>query len=408
MELPLDGHVHTEWSWEAPGGSMERSCARALELGLPGIAFTEHGDLTPWVIPPELEPRLPARFRERLRPDGVLTPPDLDVAGYLAAVGDCRERFPSLRIVAGIELSEPHRHPERVAAVLAGGGFDRVLGSVHSAWTPDGFLLVDDLFRTRPTERVVRDYLAEVLLMIDTCDAFGVLAHIDYPLRCWPQRAGPVVIERFEDEFRTVLRALAASGRALEVNLRVPLPAAVLRWWREAGGPDDRFRQRRARAGTGRPRLHRRGRAGAGARLRARTGSARLVAGPRTGPRPGRAEPERSRGIAPGGRRTQAAEAAPATITTGSPDHHRRLRRPRPLRGHPRHHRPARGDREANRTPVVDSPPGPVDVGTGHRQGHREGAAPLRRRLGTDGTTVGLHDPPGDRQAEPRPTGVPG
>lgn len=236
MELPLDGHVHTEWSWEAPGGSMERSCARALELGLPGIAFTEHGDLTPWVIPPELEPRLPARFRERLRPDGVLTPPDLDVAGYLAAVGDCRERFPSLRIVAGIELSEPHRHPERVAAVLAGGGFDRVLGSVHSAWTPDGFLLVDDLFRTRPTERVVRDYLAEVLLMIDTCDAFGVLAHIDYPLRCWPQRAGPVVIERFEDEFRTVLRALAASGRALEVNLRVPLPAAVLRWWREAGG----------------------------------------------------------------------------------------------------------------------------------------------------------------------------
>ena len=46
MDLPIDGHVHTEWSWDAPTGSMERSCARALEVGLPAIAFTEHVDHT--------------------------------------------------------------------------------------------------------------------------------------------------------------------------------------------------------------------------------------------------------------------------------------------------------------------------------------------------------------------------
>jgi histidinol phosphatase-like PHP family hydrolase len=40
--LPADGHVHSEWSWDAPDGSMERTCARALDIGLPAVAFTEH------------------------------------------------------------------------------------------------------------------------------------------------------------------------------------------------------------------------------------------------------------------------------------------------------------------------------------------------------------------------------
>jgi hypothetical protein len=35
--LPADNHVHTQWSWAATGGSMQKSCARALELGVPSI-----------------------------------------------------------------------------------------------------------------------------------------------------------------------------------------------------------------------------------------------------------------------------------------------------------------------------------------------------------------------------------
>jgi histidinol-phosphatase (PHP family) len=48
--LPADGHVHSEWSWDAPEGSMKRCCALALELGLPAIAFTEHIDYTVWTV----------------------------------------------------------------------------------------------------------------------------------------------------------------------------------------------------------------------------------------------------------------------------------------------------------------------------------------------------------------------
>ena len=75
--LPPDNHVHTEWSWDADAGSMEASCARAVELGLPSIAFTEHVDLTSWVL------AAPLRDGDQLDEDGRFDPPPLDVEGYL-------------------------------------------------------------------------------------------------------------------------------------------------------------------------------------------------------------------------------------------------------------------------------------------------------------------------------------
>ena len=90
--LPPDGHVHTEWSWDAAAGSMEQSCARAVELGLPSIAFTEHADFTRWVIDPEVGTRMRWWRPAWLGPDGRFRPPPLDAAGYLACVQRCRDR----------------------------------------------------------------------------------------------------------------------------------------------------------------------------------------------------------------------------------------------------------------------------------------------------------------------------
>ena len=45
--LPADSHVHSQWSWDALAGSMEGTCRRAVEIGLPAVAFTEHADFTP-------------------------------------------------------------------------------------------------------------------------------------------------------------------------------------------------------------------------------------------------------------------------------------------------------------------------------------------------------------------------
>lgn len=235
MNLPTDSHVHTEWSWDAPNGDMVATCARAVELGLPAIAFTEHVDHTVWRVAMDgLEPdHLLVRLSDE---GGSLTPPPFDASGYLTAIEHCRERFPDLRILSGLELGEPHRHADQVAEVLRAGRFDRLLGSVHTLPDDDGYAEPPGLLTHRDPDEVLRSYLAEVVALVAGSDVFAVLAHIDYPVRSWPKSAGLFLPERFEEEFRHVLRLTAQSGRALEVSTVVPLHATLLRWWHEEDG----------------------------------------------------------------------------------------------------------------------------------------------------------------------------
>jgi histidinol-phosphatase (PHP family) len=236
--LPPDDHTHSEWSWDADAGSMEGSCARALELGLPSIAFTEHVDVTRWIVPAAARASL-RRQAHRVADDGRFDPPALDVEGYLASVARCRERFPQLRIVTGVEVGEPHWFAERTAPILAGGSFERVLGSLHSIVIDGQPWLMDDVLGPHgPPDvtpaRALRGYLHEALELVQHLpDEVQVLAHVDYPVRAWP---GPFEAARFEEEYRVVLAALAGTGRALEVNTRVPLASEIVGWWRDVGG----------------------------------------------------------------------------------------------------------------------------------------------------------------------------
>ncbi len=238
--LPGDNHVHSEWSWDATAGSMDKSCARAVHLGLPSIAFTEHFDLTRWAIPPGQLAAM-RQHADLVGGDGRFNPPALDVDGYRASLQQCRERYPGLLILAGVELGEPHWFPEQSRALLAAGPYDRVLGSLHSLEIDGVPRIVDDAYEDSaggglPPGDLMRAYLAEALRMVEACDAFAVLAHLDYPVRRWPAAAGPFGPLAFEEEYRGVLAALARSGRALEVNTVVPLRAEIVRWWADVGG----------------------------------------------------------------------------------------------------------------------------------------------------------------------------
>lgn len=238
MVLPADSHVHTEWSWDSPMGSMERTCARAVELGLSAVAFTEHADYTGWFASDAFDHEELRRFAT---PDCVVHPPALAVDGYLACLEVCRAKCPGLHIVSGVELGEPHRHGDKVRALLEAGRFDRVLGSVHSLANGEYFSEPHELFMRHRAADVMRRYLAETAAMISACDWFSVLAHIDYPVRYWPDESAPFAPDDFEHEFRQVLCLLADSGRALEVNTRVPLHPEIIRWWRAEGGHEVTF-----------------------------------------------------------------------------------------------------------------------------------------------------------------------
>lgn len=220
---------------------MERSCARAAELGLPAIAFTEHVDHTVWTVD-----RDAIAGNDHLlsftSAEGHVTPSAFDASGYLEEVERCRWLFPDLRILSGLELGEPHLHRAAVAQVLAAGPYDRVLGSLHCLPDADGFTEPGELFGRRVAAEVVRSYLDDVARMVSTDDTFSVLAHIDYPVRSWPDtEAGPFDPKDFEEEFRHALGATAATGRALEINTVVPLDATILGWWHDVGGESVTF-----------------------------------------------------------------------------------------------------------------------------------------------------------------------
>jgi histidinol-phosphatase (PHP family) len=220
VTLPPDLHVHTEWSYDGRRGSMERSCERAIELGLPAIAFTDHADFV------------------KVHEDQYC----VDINGYLDCVQRCRTKFTGLRILSGVELGEPHWFPDETAAILAAGSLDNVLGSVHCIKV-DGDVVDASQFEKRDGLDMVaatRSYFAEVLAMIEGGQPFETLAHLDYPKRYWPAASPGYKETDFEEEIRTVLRAAARTGRVLEVNTtrgdRLCPDLTVVRWWREVGG----------------------------------------------------------------------------------------------------------------------------------------------------------------------------
>lgn len=230
--LPMDNHAHSQWSWDNPEGSMRQSCERALALGLPAVAFTDHADFTAWAYPGQAKETPTTRVIADHATSG-----ELDVETYWECLEECRSSFPDLRILSGIEAGEPHIFASEIAAVLKSRPFDRVLGSLHSLEYAGSLVYAPALFKTQDPHEVMRRYFTELLRLVTTSEVFQVLAHIDYPMRAWPKPLRPYRATDFEEEYRTVLRALAASDRALEVNTSGPWPADnVVRWWYEEGG----------------------------------------------------------------------------------------------------------------------------------------------------------------------------
>ena len=209
---------------------MVRSCEQAVAAGLPGVAFTDHLDFT---VPADGDRIAVGNIQPRPYP----WMRSLDVTGYLAAVQECRHRYPDLRILSGAEIGEAHLWGASAAAVVTAASFDRVLGSVHAVPVRGRLTAADDLYAQMPAGDVMRRYLTEVVRLVEGSDTFQVLAHLDFPRRMWPRDAEPYTERDFEEEYRAVMRALAAGDRVLEVNTKSPLASAELvRWWREAGG----------------------------------------------------------------------------------------------------------------------------------------------------------------------------
>lgn len=238
--LTADAHVHSEWSWDvgsdpASVGAMRRICERAVRIGLPAVVFTEHLDLEDdWRAD---SGDIGEHAQKYVDETGHVRLPKFDVEGYLAAIERCRHDYAGVRILTGVELGQPHLWDEKARALLSSGAIDRVNGSLHMlAFDHGGRAEPTTLYRYQPAHQVMRSYLEEIPRMVAGSDSFAVFTHIDYAVRSWPvETAGPFEPRDFEEEFRAAMRAIAGSGRALEMNTR-RLWAWIPQWWTEEGG----------------------------------------------------------------------------------------------------------------------------------------------------------------------------
>jgi histidinol-phosphatase (PHP family) len=238
--LPADAHVYSEWSWDAGSdpasrGSMGRTCERAVRMGLPAVVFTEHLDFEDawWVDDGDIGEHAQKYVDET----GHVRLPSFDADGYLAAIERCRSEYPELRILTGVEFGQPHVWDAHAAAVLSSGAIDRVNGSLHMLPIGGGDRSEPTtLYHLRPADEVMLAYLDEIPRMVAGSDSFVVFSHIDYAARSWPvASAGPFDPRHFEEGFRAAMRAIADSGRALEMNTR-SLSPWIPQWWAESGG----------------------------------------------------------------------------------------------------------------------------------------------------------------------------
>lgn len=228
--LPADSHLHSQFSYDAWGrGDMEQSCHRAVQLGLPAVAFTEHVDFVSWGPADRIGDLAEHRLAHRS-----FAP--FDPEPYLDELERCRDLFPDLRILTGMEAGEPHLFGASLADLMRTFTPDRVLGSLHAIVFDTTLRYAHHGMDALGPHEVMRRYLVELLTMIRESDVFEILAHIDFPRRYWPREI-PYQETDFEEELRAVLTELAGQGRVLEVNTKSPPASArLLGWWYEVGG----------------------------------------------------------------------------------------------------------------------------------------------------------------------------
>ena len=211
-----DYHVHSTCSGDGKA-TIDQMCARAVELGIREIAFTEHL---------------------------VYNPADIcygtfNLDSYRSQIHAARGKFGGLTILTGLEFCDPHVYPDQLTEARS-WGLDIILGSVH--WVGDAMISVDS-FAGLDVMKTYHQYFDEVLKAVET-GGFDILAHFDLVKRFGARYVGPFELEPFRKQVRAILHVMIEKGIAMEVNtsgLRQPCAEMfpgreILELYRDLGG----------------------------------------------------------------------------------------------------------------------------------------------------------------------------
>ncbi|MBM3876146.1 MAG: histidinol-phosphatase HisJ family protein [Verrucomicrobia bacterium] len=194
MRLPADYHMHTPLCRHATGEPTEYA-ARALELGLTEIGFTDHS------------PMLRDDFDDwRMRND------QLD--DYVDKVCKARRDHPRLTIKLALEVDYLPGHEDWIRDLAARHPWDYFIGSVHyvsDSWAVDNPNKLSE-WKHRDAWEVWSVYF-DRLTMAAATGLFEIIGHADLPKKFGhrPQRDCTPLYERF-------LAVARQTGTAIELN----------------------------------------------------------------------------------------------------------------------------------------------------------------------------------------------
>ncbi|HZP81679.1 MAG TPA: histidinol-phosphatase HisJ family protein [Chthonomonadaceae bacterium] len=204
----VDYQVHSYRSHDGRA-SIAEQCARAVEIGLDEIGFSEHKDFDP-------------------------ADPAVDYFDYDATMREIeaeRKRWGNrLKIRAGVEVDYQVWFEDRIARYLDAHPFDFVIGSVH--YVQSVMLMTEAYNRTRDKRQAYRDYFQAVRDSVAS-GLFDILGHLEYANRRGLAAWGSYDPHEYEPELNALFDLMIARGLTFEINtaglhqgLGVTYPAA--------------------------------------------------------------------------------------------------------------------------------------------------------------------------------------
>lgn len=192
--LPPDYHMHTPLCHHAVGEPVDYA-ARAAELGLSEIGFSEHNPMAREDFD---------NWRMYLR--------DLDT--YLEKVAHARRRYPDLTIRIALEVDYIPGYEDWIRELAGRHPWDYFIGSVHyvgNRWDIDNPEKLDQ-WRERPAAEVWAEYF-DRLAGAAGSGLFDILGHPDLckKFSIYPEEDCRPLYEKF-------LQAARQTGTAIEIN----------------------------------------------------------------------------------------------------------------------------------------------------------------------------------------------
>lgn len=214
-----DQHIHTEFSGDSDTPA-ESQIARAKELGMKHICFTDHHD---YDVNSDID------F-------------NLDIPRYMDEMNILKQKHSGdIDISVGIELGLQSHIADYLEKLTDTYNFDFIIGSVHFVDGLDPYY--DEYFDTHNGNAYER-YFEVTLKRIERIKCYDSLGHLDYIVRYGARHGLEYSYSKYADFIDAILTRLITDGKALECNsgaltrgLAEPNPCAdVLRRYKELGG----------------------------------------------------------------------------------------------------------------------------------------------------------------------------